>query len=99
MTMRTKSVRIADLKAHLSAYLRRVGKGERLVVLDRDRPVAEILPIAETATDLFVRLAREGRCRLGTQRRSKLKITALKTGVRLEDFVRDDLPDVDLPRR
>ena len=33
-----------DLKDHLSEYLRRVEKGERLVVTDRKRPVAELGP-------------------------------------------------------
>ena len=95
--MRSRQVRIAELKTHLSALLRRVSKGERLVVLDRDRPIAEILPIAQNVIDVFARLAREGGCRLGTQRRSGIKISRLKSAVRLEDFVTDELPDADLP--
>src|SRR5438445_8265744 len=99
MTMRSASVKTAQLKAHLSQYLRRVRKGERLVVLDRDTPIAEILPLPQAPEDIFARLAREGRCRLGTQRRSKLKIAPLKPDIALEDFVVDELPDADLPRR
>ncbi|GEM_PF-3198553 len=95
--MRSKQVKIAELKTHLSALLRRVGKGERLVVLDRDRPIAEILPIARDVSDVFARLAREGGCRLGTQRRSKIRISALRSTARLEDFVTDEVPDADLP--
>jgi prevent-host-death family protein len=49
-----KQVRIADLKAHLSEHLRTVRRGQRLTVLDRDTPVAEIVPYergrAETLT-------------------------------------------------
>ena len=41
-----KSVRIAELKAHLSAYLRSVQRGVALRVLDRDTPIAEIVPLA-----------------------------------------------------
>jgi len=37
-------VGIADLKARLSEHLRRVRKGQTLVVLDRDTPVARIVP-------------------------------------------------------
>ena len=41
-----KSVGIADLKAHLSEYLKSVRKGRTLTVLDRDTPVARIIPYA-----------------------------------------------------
>jgi antitoxin (DNA-binding transcriptional repressor) of toxin-antitoxin stability system len=37
-------VGIADLKAHLSQHLRRVRGGRTLTVLDRDTPVAQIVP-------------------------------------------------------
>jgi prevent-host-death family protein len=37
-------VSVRELKDHLSEYLRRVEKGERLVVTDRKRPVAELGP-------------------------------------------------------
>ena len=42
-----KQVRIAELKARLSEYLRAVQRGETIAVLDRDRPVAEIVPFRE----------------------------------------------------
>ena len=42
MTMR--QVRIAELKARLSEYLRAVRNGETIVVLDRATPVAQIVP-------------------------------------------------------
>jgi prevent-host-death family protein len=37
-------VRIADLKARLSEHLRSVRKGGTVTVLDRDTPVARIVP-------------------------------------------------------
>jgi prevent-host-death family protein len=40
-----KQVRIAELKARLSEYLRTVRRGETVTVLDRDTPVARIVPI------------------------------------------------------
>lgn len=41
-----KAVRIAELKARLSEHLRSVRKGRTLTVLDRDTPVARIVPYA-----------------------------------------------------
>ncbi len=40
-----RKIRIADLKAHLSRHLRAVQRGQRLTVLSRNIPVAEIVPI------------------------------------------------------
>ena len=37
-------VGIAELKARLSEYLRQVRRGESIVVLDRDVPVARLVP-------------------------------------------------------
>jgi len=49
-----KKVRIADLKARLSEHLRYVRRGHVLEVLDRDTPVARVVPL-EHATTLTVR--------------------------------------------
>lgn len=48
-------VRIADLKARLSEHLRSVRNGGTVTVLDRDTPVARIIPVA--APSLEVRKA------------------------------------------
>ncbi|HEY7054983.1 MAG TPA: type II toxin-antitoxin system prevent-host-death family antitoxin [Vicinamibacterales bacterium] len=37
-------VRIAELKSRLSEYLRAVRRGDTIVVLDRETPVAHIVP-------------------------------------------------------
>lgn len=42
-----KRVRIADLKARLSEHLRSVRRGESIAVLDRDTPIAQIVPIRD----------------------------------------------------
>ena len=47
-------VRIADLKANLSRHLRDVRGGETITVLDRDTPVARIVPIETTANGLVI---------------------------------------------
>jgi prevent-host-death family protein len=49
-------VRIADLKARLSEHLRSVRNGATLTVLDRNTPVARIVPFA--APSLEVRTAK-----------------------------------------
>lgn len=49
------TVRIADLKSRLSEHLRSVRKGRTLTVLDRDTPIARILPY--TAEPIEVRRA------------------------------------------
>jgi prevent-host-death family protein len=40
-------VSVRELRQHLSRYLRRVEKGERLVVTERRRPVAVLGPLPE----------------------------------------------------
>jgi prevent-host-death family protein len=54
------TVRIADLKARLSEYLRAVRRGRTLTVLDRDRPVARIVPCNTERRPLTVRSPRPG---------------------------------------
>ena len=49
-----KKVRVAVLKARLSHYLRLVRKGETVTVYDRDKPVAEIVPIRAKPSRLRV---------------------------------------------
>lgn len=49
-------VRIADLKARLSEHLRSVRNGGTVTVLDRDTPVARIVPY--TAPSLELRKAK-----------------------------------------
>ena len=39
-----KSVNIRELTHHFSAYLKVVKQGERIVVMDRSSPVADIIP-------------------------------------------------------
>src|ERR1044071_7533888 len=41
-----RTVNIADLKNNLSAHLERVRAGEELLVKDRNRPIARLVPLA-----------------------------------------------------
>ncbi len=55
------TVGIAELRQNLSRYLRRVERGERLLVTDRNRPVAELGPPTTAAGAELNRLIAEGR--------------------------------------
>jgi prevent-host-death family protein len=50
-------VSVRELRQHLSRYLRRVEKGERLVVTERRRPVAMLGPLPENADILDLMIA------------------------------------------
>jgi prevent-host-death family protein len=58
--MYMNTVGVAELRQNLSRYLRRVARGERLIVTDRNRPVAELGPPPTTGGELD-RLIAEGR--------------------------------------
>src|ERR1700730_10505449 len=44
-----KKDKIAELKNQLSRYLDHVRSGESVLVLDRDQPIAQIIPLARPA--------------------------------------------------
>lgn len=56
----SRTVGVAELRQNLSRYLREVERGERLLVTDRNRPVAELGPPSTSGADLD-RLIAEGR--------------------------------------
>jgi antitoxin (DNA-binding transcriptional repressor) of toxin-antitoxin stability system len=56
----TETVGVAQLRQNLSKYLRLVERGQRLIVTDRNRPVAERGPPATQGSGLD-RLIAEGR--------------------------------------
>lgn len=61
-----KAVNIADLKNNLSKYMLAVKQGEEILIKDRNRPVAKIVPLSHTddeETELLA-LAAEGKVRL-----------------------------------
>jgi len=63
----SETVGIAELRQNLTRYLRRVAQGERLVVTDRNRPVAELGPPPTTGAALD-RLIADGRVSRPTRR-------------------------------
>jgi antitoxin (DNA-binding transcriptional repressor) of toxin-antitoxin stability system len=66
-----KRARIAALKNNLSRYLDHVRAGGSVLVLDRDQPIAQIVPLESTARgragneDQLQRLERRGLIRRG----------------------------------
>lgn len=69
-TMAMRNVRIAELKARLSEYLRAVRRGETIAVLDRETPVAQIIPVRERSA-LRVRMPAPGAPPLNRVTRAK----------------------------
>lgn len=54
------SVGVRELRQNLSVYLRRVKAGERLVVTERNLPVAELVPL-DADRDPIERMIADGR--------------------------------------
>jgi len=65
VTMVMMSVGVAELKAHLSEHLARVRAGSEVLVTERGRPVARIVPVGSGELD---DLERQGVVRAGSMR-------------------------------
>lgn len=72
-----KAINVSEFKAHLSKYLRMASRGARIVVKDRDEPVAQLGPPEAEPLAWRERLGRSGRLRLGTQNWARLKVSRL----------------------
>jgi antitoxin (DNA-binding transcriptional repressor) of toxin-antitoxin stability system len=87
MTMKT--INVSELKAHLSRYLRMAARGARIVVTDRDDPIAQIGPLDATGTVPWPeRLAREGRLRLGSQDWAALRVSPVGEPIDIQEALR-----------
>lgn len=83
-----KAIKVTELKAHLSKYLRMASRGTLFVVKDRDEPVAQLGPLQAETLSWRDRLAREGRLRLGTQNWGTLEISKLERRVDIQASLR-----------
>ena len=45
--MKVKRVNIGEIKTHFSAYLKGVKNGEKVLVTERNKPVAKLVPLDE----------------------------------------------------
>jgi prevent-host-death family protein len=63
-----KSAAVAELKANLSRFLRRVKAGEEILVTERNVPVARLVPVSAVATqeERLRELERQGLAKAGT---------------------------------
>lgn len=92
-----KKARIAELKNNLSRYLEHVRGGGSVLVLDRDRPVARIVPLARESEDAdeagerLARLERRGLIRRGAG--GRLEWLTRHKPLRLRGSVLRDLLD------
>lgn len=50
-----KKARIADLKSRLSEHLRAVKRGQTIIILERDTPIARITPLESKGVSLQIR--------------------------------------------
>jgi antitoxin (DNA-binding transcriptional repressor) of toxin-antitoxin stability system len=92
-----KAINVTDLKAHLSQYLRMASRGARILVKDRDEPIAQLGPPEAEARPWRERLAQQGRLRLGTQDWGKLRISALDRPIEVQatlQAIREDPSEV-----
>jgi antitoxin (DNA-binding transcriptional repressor) of toxin-antitoxin stability system len=99
MTMKSHNVNVTELKARLSKYLRLASHGTRIIVKDRDEPVAELGPLQADALTWDVRLAREGRLRRGTQNWQELRVSKLEQQVDIQASLRAVREDPNEVRR
>jgi prevent-host-death family protein len=58
MAARRDTYSLYEAKAKLSAIIRQVREGRRVLVTVHGQPVAEIRPVAQAGTDLAARMAR-----------------------------------------
>jgi antitoxin (DNA-binding transcriptional repressor) of toxin-antitoxin stability system len=92
-----KAINVTELKANLSKYLRMASRGSRILVKDRDEPIAQIGPPEADAVSWRDRLARDGRLRLGTQDWRRLEISRLDRPIDIQaslEAVREDPGEV-----
>ena len=79
-----KRVKISELKAHLSEYVRHVRRGYTVEVTDRDSPVARLVPYEQRGSGLVVQPAQ------GSMRDLKLPKLRWKTNIDVVALIRED---------
>lgn len=90
---RQTHVAVSDLKARLSAWIRRVGRGEQIVVTDRGRPVARLSALTDDEADGLDDLAAQGLLTRGRGAGLAPHVPGEVRGGALSDTVIDDRSD------
>lgn len=88
MSSNDDTVGVAELRQNLSKHLRRVEAGERLVVTDRNRPVAELVPPVTATASRLDQLIAEGKVRPPKRKGPLPKPLKLPPGVDPEALTR-----------
>jgi antitoxin (DNA-binding transcriptional repressor) of toxin-antitoxin stability system len=94
-----KSIKVTELKAHLSKYLRMASRGVRIIVKDRDEPIAQLGPVEANAGSWRERMAMQGRLRLGAQDWDSLEISPVDRPVDIQASLRAVREDPNEVRR
>jgi antitoxin (DNA-binding transcriptional repressor) of toxin-antitoxin stability system len=95
-----KDITVSELKALLSRYLRLASRGARIIVKDRDEPIAQMDPLEVPAVHWRDRLAAAGRLRRGSQDWGSLGISPLDRWVDIQGALADVREDaVEVRRR
>jgi len=81
-------VKIAELKAKLSGFLRQVRGGEEVIVTDRDTPVAKIVPYQISEERLIIHPAKKPPSIIG-----QLKFPKARTAMSSLDALLEDRED------
>jgi antitoxin (DNA-binding transcriptional repressor) of toxin-antitoxin stability system len=92
-------INVTELKANLSKYLRMASRGTRIVVKDRDEPIAQLGPLPEQHNSWHARLAQAGRLRTGSQDWARLTISPLGRAIDVEAALRAVREDPNEVRR
>lgn len=80
-----KRVRIAELKNALSAHLRAVEHGGEIEVMDRNRPIARIVPVAQPGTRVRIIPATRPFAEVRGRRHRRTKLPIDSTTLLLEE--------------
>lgn len=88
MTVATSSNRVGvrDLSNNLSRHLQRVKAGGEIVVTERGRPIARVIPI-DASTDRLAELIAAGRVTPPTNRGPRHVPTPIKTQGSVSDLI------------
>ena len=92
-----KAIKVTDLKANLSKYLRLASRGTRIVIKDRDEPIALLGPLPAADQSWHMRLVESGRLRPGTQDWQRLRVSRLRRSVDIQaslQAVREDPSEI-----
>ena len=82
---------VRQIKDRLSEYIRRARSGERVVITDRGRPVAELVGLAEVMpSELAAELTKQGLAEWGGGKPRGLERPPRVQGRRAEEVVVED---------